>query len=86
MALEAVTRDNQKMAYSMVERLVGGDIEAHFQSQTTLAAIWEECGSNQRIQQLVTNYLFGSYERAKENKSKLEAELRAVFGLESVGA
>jgi hypothetical protein len=86
MRSEIITKQNQEFAYAVLGKLVEGGVEAYFESTSTLAAIWAECKTNERIQQLATNCIWGSFDKAKSNREKLEAELRAVFGLVAVGA
>ena len=86
MRSEIITKQNQEFAYAVLGKLVEGGVEAYFESTSTLAAIWAECKTNERIQKLATNCIWGSYARAKDNRQALEAELRAVFGLVAVGA
>ena len=81
MSSEIVVKQNQEFAYAVLRQMVGGSIEAFFES-VSIEAIKRECGANKRIQQLATNCIWGSYARAKSNREALEAELRAVFGLE----
>lgn len=86
MRSEVITKQNQEFAYAVLGKLVGGSIESYFESTSTLAAIWAECKTNERIQKLATNCIWGSYARAKANREALELELVAVFGIERVGA
>ena len=77
-----VIKQNKEFAYAVLGKMVGGSVEAYFESGSTIGAILRECETNQRIQQLATNCIWGSYAKAKANREALEAELRAVFGLE----
>jgi hypothetical protein len=77
-----VIKQNKEFAYAVLAKLVGGSVEAYFESGSTIGAIMTECETNPRIQQLATNCIWGSFDKAKSNREKLEAELRAVFGLE----
>jgi hypothetical protein len=77
-----VIKQNKEFAYAVLAKLVGGSVEAYFESGSTIGAIMTECETNPRIQQLATNCILGSFDKAKSNREKLEAELRAVFGLE----
>jgi len=72
-------KQNQETAFAVVRDLVGGDLKGYYQSESTLAAIWAECGSNTDIQRLTTNYVWGSFKRAEVNLAKLQAKLREVF-------
>jgi hypothetical protein len=81
-----IIKQNKEFALAVVTKLVGGSLEAYFESGSTIGAVMTECETNPRIQQLATNCIWGSYAKAKSNREALEAELRAVFGLEAVSA
>jgi hypothetical protein len=83
---EVITKQNAEFAFSVLGGLVGGSVEAYFESGSTVGAILVECERNLRIQQLSLNCIWGSFANAKSNREKLEAELRSVFGVELVGA
>lgn len=83
---EIITKQNAEFAYSVLGGLVGGSVEAYFESGSTIGAVLVECERNLRIQQLALNCIWGSFASAGANREKLETELRAVFGLELVGA
>jgi hypothetical protein len=82
MTSEIVIKQNKEFALAVVAKMVGGSVEAYFESGSTIGAVMSECESNPRIQQLATNCIWGSYAKAQSNREALEAELRAVFGLE----
>lgn len=77
---------NQKTAFAIVERLVGGSALDYFESSQTVAQVWVECYTNDEIHEALNGYLWGSFEKSQDNLAKLENKLRAVFGLESVSA
>lgn len=81
MASSIVVEQNQQTAMAFVRDLVGGDLLAYFQTEQVIASVRAECGRNPEIQRLMTNYVWGSYERASHNKQALESKLREVFGL-----
>lgn len=72
-------KQNQETAFAIVRRLVGGDLKAYYQSEQTIAMVWAECERNGEIQRLTTNYVWGSFDKAKSNLDKLESKLREVF-------
>lgn len=74
-------KQNQDTAFAIVRDLVGGDLKAYYQSEQTMAMVWAECGRNAEIQRLTTNYVWGSFDKAKSNLAKLEAKLSEVFEL-----
>ena len=78
---ELTIKQNQETAFAFVRKLVGGDLKAYFESEQTIAFVWVECANNSEIQRLTTNYVWGSFERAKHNTEALESKLREVFGL-----
>ena len=82
MTSNIIIKQNKEFAYAVLAKLVGGSVEAYFESGSTIGAIMTECETNPRIQQLATNCIWGSYAKAQSNREALEAELRAVFGLE----
>lgn len=65
-------------AYEELGRLVGGHKE-YFVSDSTIAMVWTECQTNERLINLAGCYLVGSPERANKNLQKLQDELRLVF-------
>ena len=81
MASSIVVEQNQQTAMAFVRDLVGGDLLAYFQTEQAIASAWAECGRSVEIQRLVTNYVWGSFERASHNKQALESKLREAFGL-----
>jgi hypothetical protein len=78
---ELTIKQNQDTAFAIVRDLVGGDLTAYYESSHTIAMVWAECGRNPEIQQLTTNYVWGSFAKADENLRKLETKLREVFEL-----
>jgi len=76
---ELTIKQNQETAFAIVRRLVGGDLKAYYQSEHTIAMVWAECERNAEIQRLTTNYVWGSFDKAKSNLDKLESKLREVF-------
>ncbi len=68
-------------AFDVLKGMVGGNVSAYFQSETTTAMVWTTCRSNAQIHNLVGLYLAGSSERAKLNLTRLEDYLREYFQL-----
>jgi hypothetical protein len=81
-----IIKQNQEFALAVLGKLVGGSLDDYFESGSTIGAVILECENNERIQQLALNCIWGAFDKAKSNREKLEAELRAVFDLEEVGA
>lgn len=76
---QLTVQQNRDTAFAVVRDLVGGDLKRYYESDSTLSAIWAECERNPEIQQLTTNYIWGSFAKAESNLAKLEAKLREVF-------
>lgn len=81
-----IIKQNQEFALAVLGKLIGSSLDDYFESGSTIGAVILECENNERIQQLATNCIWGSFDKAKTNREKLEAELRSVFELESAGA
>ena len=71
-------------AFSYLGTILGGSVEAYFQSASTTANVWAECHKNSEILTLVGMYLVGSSQRAEHNLGRLRAKLISVFELEGV--
>jgi hypothetical protein len=69
---------NAEFAFERAMRLAGG---ADVYGDSTKAAIWTECHTNEVVKQLVGMYLAGSSERAELNLGRLDQKLREVFGI-----
>jgi hypothetical protein len=68
-------------AFDVLKGMVGGNVSAYFQSETTTAMVWTTCRSNAQIHNLVGMYLAGSSERAELNLTRLQDYLREYFQL-----
>ncbi len=67
-----------EFAFEELGRMVGGHKE-HFESEQTIARVWEECHKNERLITLSGMYLVGSSERAEQNLERLHDALTLIF-------
>lgn len=67
-----------EFAFEELGRMVGGHKE-YFESEQTIAKIWEECHKNERLNTLSGMYLVGSSERAELNLERLHDALTLIF-------
>jgi hypothetical protein len=76
---QALAKRNADFAYKLLEQMVGGDIEAYFQSGSTLGMIKFDCEHNNKLQGKVMGYLLAGDGKGKAKLEELKAYLKELF-------